>query len=322
MTLEFHEPDSRWEAFGCDTYEKYLETYLIRGKFHAKVPQDVLDSYQTIEYLMAHAYYFYPLYDEAQSKLLRTVEMAIKHRCRELNINTTEESLNPKKRPRKRELFKLIELLNEAEPAKNLKPVLDWIRQIRNSSMHPEFNSYYGPMGMRSIKTGINTLNTLFASNEYFEKINTRLKEIQKKLEDFRKKPLVIEGLQRPFLLWDFESTELFLENEEPVYCLVFQPILKLKKSQEENFSCAHPGTIHAKNLKIENEVITGYDILSAKNFQVYQTDHLENIKQYEYYRGILEKNKIGTSFSYEPFISSKKWDAIENFRYSFFHQL
>jgi len=85
--MEFHEPDSRWAGFGCSSYEHYLDRYLIRGKFHNKVPNAVTDAYITIEYLMAHAYYFYPMYDEALSKLLRTMEMAVKLRCKEIGID-------------------------------------------------------------------------------------------------------------------------------------------------------------------------------------------------------------------------------------------
>jgi len=34
------------------------------GHFHAQVPDDIQESYKTVEYLMAHAWYHWPMFDE------------------------------------------------------------------------------------------------------------------------------------------------------------------------------------------------------------------------------------------------------------------
>lgn len=144
-------PDERWAIFaGADTHEAYIEKMVIPGRFHAGVPKAVRESYLTAEHLMAHAYYHWPLYDEALHKLLGIFEMAVKLRCGQFSIKLNQP------------LFKLIEQLCEKEPLKDLKPRLDYIRSLRNHFAHPDRNSFAGGTFRTKIFLLISTLNLLF----------------------------------------------------------------------------------------------------------------------------------------------------------------
>ena len=59
--MEYFEPDSRWEAlYQVTSKEEYADKFVVKGKFHNAVPADIQDAWQTVEYILAHAYYHWP----------------------------------------------------------------------------------------------------------------------------------------------------------------------------------------------------------------------------------------------------------------------
>jgi hypothetical protein len=74
----FYTPDTRWDFYQISDEEEFAEKLVIEGVFHQEVPEDVIEAYETTEYLMAHLYYYWPMYDEAFNKVLFTIEMGIK----------------------------------------------------------------------------------------------------------------------------------------------------------------------------------------------------------------------------------------------------
>lgn len=322
-TLEFHTPDIRWDGFGCPNYESYLKTYLIRSKFHNKVPEDVLKAYETIEYLMAHAYYFYPMYDEAQSKMFRTVEMALKHRCQALGIETTKQVT---KKDGTLGIYNLgfralIKKIQEQEPQKNLQPVLDVLCELRNYAMHPQYNSYYGPMGIPSIKAGINSINTLFADPLYFALLKNLYSKTQEIISAFRNRPLIMELFENPRMLHDIEIVDTFSGDKENVYCMLIHPVMKVKNLQERP-SFIPPTVLYVKDLAIKDGAFRGVDLLSGKPFAIYSTDHPENLDVYQGYKNHLEKGKIGNYSPYNAFVNGECSKAINDFRYLYYATL
>jgi hypothetical protein len=47
--------DPRWEPHKIATKEEYEQKVVIKGCFHECVPDDVVNAFETVEYLMAHA---------------------------------------------------------------------------------------------------------------------------------------------------------------------------------------------------------------------------------------------------------------------------
>ena len=174
----YHEPDKRWEVWECPNYEIYLQKYLVKGDFDAKVPKDIVAAFTTIEFLIAHAYYRYEMYDEALNKTLRTIEMAVKIRCKQLKIDFKYEVVkkNGKKENRDKDFNRLNQDLIKKEIGKELEYALEWVRFLRNIQMHPKMNSFMGGMSQRAITKCVEIINLLFAENENITKWNVRVK--------------------------------------------------------------------------------------------------------------------------------------------------
>ena len=79
--MEYHKPDDTWAALGYNDYDYYVNKCVIKGLFHPVVPKDIVDSYKVAEYMMAFAYYHYPMYDEAAAKIMLIIEYTISRRC-------------------------------------------------------------------------------------------------------------------------------------------------------------------------------------------------------------------------------------------------
>ena len=120
--MEYHVPDNRWQIFGMDNFANYVEKAVVKGQFHPSVPADIVEAYKMAEYMMAHAYYHYPLYHEALSKVLRIIEMAVKFRCQQIKINLTQIAKRKGKQEEgKRVLKHLMDDIAKAEPVKKLE---------------------------------------------------------------------------------------------------------------------------------------------------------------------------------------------------------
>lgn len=148
----YYQPDTRWPIFGAPTREQFEARYVFPPRFHAGVPEDIVKSYTTASHLMALAWYHYPVYDEALSKLLLLLEMAIRLRCQQLGLPAGP----------KRTLQELIMALEAAEPAKELGWWLQILRQLRNQVAHPERHSFGGATFRPAMLRMVNTLNQLF----------------------------------------------------------------------------------------------------------------------------------------------------------------
>lgn len=156
---DWYSPDPRWPLIGFATREAYAARMVVTADFHAGVPVDVVEAYNTAAHLMALAWYHYPLYDEAIRKLTSMVEMGVKLRCQELGIATTSGAATPRPRP----LAELIDVLCRAPEAAALKVQLHRARALRNSQAHPEHHSFGGIAMSVAVVPLVQLLNDLFA---------------------------------------------------------------------------------------------------------------------------------------------------------------
>jgi hypothetical protein len=145
METNYYEPDPIFSLEGIYSKEEFIKTYLVKADFGPSIPKDVLESYKTAEYLMAHAYYHYPMYDEAFWKVLGIYEMAIKFRCKELGIELLKIG-----REGNKDQSKNLGVLHD-ELIKNLKLdsfkyTFDWIIKLRNEQAHPNKHSFGGTL--------------------------------------------------------------------------------------------------------------------------------------------------------------------------------
>lgn len=159
--MSYLTPDPRWTIFsGVTDFESYLDRFVVKGSFHAQVPQDVIDGYIIAEHIMAQAWYHYPMMDEALVKVLRVLEMAVKMRCKkkgiELNYKDKKGSSKPKT------LCALVDELQKSELSKPNLSTLHRFRYLRNLLMHPKENLLFGVLALNTIRQVLIQINDLF----------------------------------------------------------------------------------------------------------------------------------------------------------------
>lgn len=310
----YFQPDTTWSALGAKTKEEYLERFLIKGKFHAQVHEDVIKSYETVEYLMAHAYYHYRMYDEALKKLLGIFEMAVKLRCKELGIEL--ETLNAKGKRKKRELYKLIEdYIKKGYPQK-VRSKLDWLRELRNMFSHPERHSFGGGTFSQSIVPIINILNQLFLPVSYFtEQVN-----------ELEKSNLTLSQIKEPVFIFPYEGNQILVYqpnlyqclkvNEVWYYFFAFIPVFDNPKKRflEDSYSLT-PVILICTDLKFNANGFSAKEYETQKEIEVLVTKKSESIKKYQEQKTVLENMTFEQKIGFNLSASTAHW-MMNDFMY------
>ncbi len=226
--MEYHEPAAQWEIFGMLDFESYCKKLVVKGLFHPSVPKDITDAYKNAEYIMAHAYYHYQLYDEALAKLLRIMEMAVKVRCRQVGIPLFTKTINKKTKEEvitDKKFKTLIDELSEVIPIKEIVKQLHGFREFRNIKMHQSSNSITGGMSYGAIKLSVILINKLFLKQEINEIAFQQHSEITKLMGQFEHGLFVLEKDEKKFLVTGFLIAESIFVTGRWLYALVGFPI-------------------------------------------------------------------------------------------------
>ena len=272
----YFKPDKRWVMYGYKSQEEYAEQVVIKGYFHEQVPDDVVQAFRTAEYLMAHAYYHWEMFDEALKKCLLTFEIAIKKRTEQLDLPLYEKKKNGKKRPLT--LFPLIEQLCSTSWLSLQKDAFHQIRKIRNLLSHPDRNSFTGPNGTdQYIKHLVNTLNRLFNSKKEQEFYNQQVELFSKKLDSLNEHVLKVEGLGDPFLLSCIHS---FQPVGRHMIMSAF-PMRSTYKSTPEGYDTEYPNTYLFEEYLFEDDGFEGVT-KEGLSIGISATDKPQNIKAKE----------------------------------------
>ena len=279
--MDYHHPDSRWEIFGVKDFESYRQALVVKGLFHQNVLKDVSESFMLCEYMMAHAYYHYPLFDEALSKLLRIVEMAVKLRCKELQISLDSTKVNRRTgQPFKKNFSELINDLDNKEPAKKIKNALDRFRILRNSIMHPESHTYNGAMGRNAIMFGIVILNMIFLPDQLFLGMENEINRIRAIQSDFDKDLYVmIKGEQR-ILVENIEIVGAVRLDSGWQYLLVAKPVLDLPNPKEFTYPVSIITDV--TDLQFNGRQLSMRIAETEELIQIEETNHPANIAKYK----------------------------------------
>jgi hypothetical protein len=226
----FYTPDTRWDRYQISDEEEFAEKLIIEGVFHQEVPEDVIEAYETSEYLMAHSYYHWPMYDEALNKVLLTMEMGIKLKAKELDIPIFRKK-NGKRWERRLSL--IIEDICNTDFLSNLKQKLDRLAGLRDMQVHPKQNSFSGPMGgiIRNIKYCINVLNLLFRNKEWHIKQHKRIEAFRQTLSHFKNHLLVIENDKGANLVSSILDFNIIGGFAEPSNLMVYLIICRFRRT-------------------------------------------------------------------------------------------
>ncbi|WP_339880602.1 hypothetical protein [uncultured Algoriphagus sp.] len=202
---EYLKIDDRWAIFSTNSMEEHIQKNVIQGVFDKAVPKDIIGDFKIIEYQQVYAYYHWPLMDEALSKGLRLLEMAIKLKAKELSISLkTQDS-----RPRDKNFNQLINEVCKGEPLIQLKETIHFLRGLRNITTHKESDSYLGGTGgmvKRQLMRLVNLINDLFLNPD-----ELKVKLVSKKAE----RELFVKNYLESLIISPPATKDLFANEAE-----------------------------------------------------------------------------------------------------------
>lgn len=278
LNRKFHIPDIRWEIYNANSYEKYLEKYVYPCKFHSEVPEDVLKDYETIERILAFAYYHWPMYDEGVKKLLNVQEMSVKIRCKQLKIPSTFKTKGGK--TKRKDLNRLMNDLLKAESIKGLKFEFNKNRTIRNYYSHPDNHSFSGGISQLMIPQIINTINSMFHKEILFIEAKEYLINLKKQFLAFEKGNYILEFDNKKILTYGIDLQETWkINNEWVTVCFINHVEIGLKEKLE-NDKIPSALILILKNIQKIDNALWGVDFIKNSTIRIVETIKPENTKR------------------------------------------
>ncbi|MEX0722004.1 MAG: hypothetical protein WD059_15110 [Balneolaceae bacterium] len=268
---DYLEPDKRWEDYEINGQEDYIEKVVIGGYFHEKVPDDVVSAYNTAEYLMAHAYFHWEMFDEALKKCLFTLEMAIKLKAQEKGIALKAKNKKGKKHDRR--LVDIIDDVCDEVYLNNLKIYLNKARGLRNHFAHPIGHHFSGPHGASTyIMHIVNVLNKLFKTDEWHKEYAEKTETIEKQLNTLTKKVLKVEAANPAFLISRIHRFELV--DDKLILSVI--PVLDKYEVSDKSFTGDQVKVYSVFDFQINENEISGI-ITNGVKIKISVTNHREN---------------------------------------------
>ena len=259
--MEYHESDHTWTIW-CDSYESFIQTFVVRSRFHPLVTEAVVNSYKVVEYIMAHSYYFYPMYDEAMLRLTGIFEMAVKKRCVELNIPL--KGFNDKNILKEKSLGELIKDLHKKEQGKQLHAQLDWLRRVRNLLSHPDNYGFAGGNIRSSVQEVVNVLNKLFLPESLLISFTDERKRMANLLKIFSRGLWVLSYEGDRYLVENCKIKMAVRAENNWKYLLVAYPIYSDFASALSEHKYLRLFLLGIENILIEGNSFTATDIESG----------------------------------------------------------
>jgi len=151
--VKYLEPDDRWAAYGVKSHQDFIAKYVPDIWLNPKVNTDVIEAFETVNYLMVYGYYRYQFFDMAYNRTLQILEMASKLRYHELTGTLW---------PRKKSLKDLLDTLSGMNMFDSHIDAIQSIRNSRNWEVHPERHSFSGNVFVNRIHHVVQIINEMY----------------------------------------------------------------------------------------------------------------------------------------------------------------
>lgn len=283
--MPYHTPAPIWENYGANDFEQYVEKFVVCGRFHKDVPEDVKASYAVAEHIMAQAYYSYPMYEEALVKLLRTLEMAVKMRCEQVGIPTMRKVKKKEDKPEEmkpQDFSVLIDQLVKKEKSKHTTSILHGLRKLRNTFMHPKEDMLFGATAINAIRHTLVQLNALFLPEAFFEAAQQELENMQKQWQSFEEGLFILDQDGKAVCIYKSSVVEAYRAGEEWVYLCAFYPVFTHTKENIEEMRMIQPAILVLRDISFEPEFIRGQNAVDGTTVALFKTDHPEAVRVME----------------------------------------
>ncbi|KAB2872050.1 MAG: hypothetical protein F9K37_01510 [Bacteroidales bacterium] len=307
--INYLEPDSRWSLWHCKTNEEFIEKFLVKGKFHKDVPEDVIKEYTTVEHLVAHSFYYYPMFDEAFSKTTRIFEMAVKLRCDQLGVKPSGKGFIP--------LNNYISALKEyygdiSEDWENEK-------KLRNLFAHPEKHFFMGPINrFYAFQHFVNIINKLFSSREKLDEVKNNTIELANKFKNFKKGIFILDSEDKLFVIERVVPHICIYKNEKSYSFWEFRPILTKFPQTMDEYSTINPLYRIIENLEFKDNTISGLDAKSNNHIKIYKSNSPIDNKVALNYKSMYTSSDERVKHVYEGHINNFIAQQLSLFEYEF----
>ena len=305
---ESYEPDVRWDMHGITDRHGFEQLIIVKGYFHDQVPVEFVDAFKTVEYLQAHFYYWWPMYDEAKNKALRILEMSVKLKAKELNIPL--EFTTDKNKTFKKTIYALINEIFMEPYLVNLKEQIHRARKIRNSQMHPETNSFKGGIGGlgKNMELFVLVINELFRENEWLQDHFNQDVQFAKQIELFRNNLLVFEKNGQGILSSGIIAFRLLDET----LLLILNPVLTNTIQALSEHRYPNPIKVELSTFAFQDEMLCGTSV-EGHQTRIFTTAKPENLRLFENHQSGLEAvNELDRCF-YNHFMADEaSWSLVK----------
>lgn len=308
--MKWYEADDRWELYDINNKEEFIEKFVVTGKFHAKVPNDIIEAYDTVSYLLALSYYHWPLQDEALNKALLIMEMAVKLKANELNIDL-------KKGTRQKRLVDLIDEIFQ-DKLKFLKSDFDRARNLRNNVVHRYENFYMGALARPKSNFMLfnNIINQMFLEFKDLEKLIDRREQLREELKKFNKGNFILEFDNKRILIDTVFHHKYCVFKDKELLLLIVNPIVINIYDMLANHKFAKPLILVLKEFKILGTKLEGKDL--NNNFvNIEETCKEENLLKFTNYYDDFERVSARDIQSYTAYTFNTALWQIEKLIYS-----
>lgn len=282
--------DDRWEMFGVTSRDQYVGQFVLPGKYHKLVPETVQKAHRTAEYLMAHAWYYWPMYDESLKKMTLIFEIAIKQKAKQLGIDLKQSTKNGK--AREKSLNTLIQEIHRREPKRQILDSLLRSKNLRNTFAHPTQDSWMGGIqaSQDNVKYYVNIINTLFLDYALFEEYLDQLERIENLQQSIDSDLYRITMGRKKLLVHRVLSREVYPSEQNPFLLLALEMVIS---DSYEVFSKGYtpdPIIIGFKDVELTDVRIRGIDFEKGEDVIIELTDHPQNTNIYKSYLDDLDR--------------------------------
>jgi hypothetical protein len=288
--MDWFEPVNIWDVFDINSREEFVRKLVVEGRFHKNVPEDISKSFVTVSYLLAHSYYHLPMFDEAFSKALLVMEMAVKLKAKQLNIDLKLPA-NKKGVVYDKKLSKTIDEICLNDELAFLKPDFDRARNIRNNKMHPDRYSFAGTFSFAdsNIRLFGNIINLLFLEKETLNALHKSIDQMETKLSPFKTGLHVLEFQNKKILINGFHMFKYREFNNTKLLIFFLNPLTTKVHEQFVEHKFPKPLIVTFTDFKIDEDSIEGVD-LENHPMKIYIDNKEQNLKTYFEYNEALSK--------------------------------
>jgi hypothetical protein len=307
---EYLTPELLWNSLDINSFEQFLEKIAVKGRFHKDVPQDVIQEFKTIEFLIAYSYFYYPMLDIAFFKATTVFEMAVRLRCEQLKLKIPSVKH-----------ISLDHLLKRLSAVVHPSLPREWfvVKVIRNHLAHPNQSSLLGVTTLNGFPQIVNILNKLFLPIDFFNDLETKTNQLIEKSKLFNSGLFVLEYDNKNYLIHCAKPYVNYIRNNKEISFWGCNPVLSEFPKTFKDLTDSYVICLPLTDIEIENGVISATILNKHHKIKIYETENSLNEETYIKFNIQAQMAEPGVFEMYKQFIDEEVSKGIVKFMYEEF---